>query len=349
MKNQNKTKKCLYGLLCLCLLPLIGIALVIGIVDPFFAYHKPLSGFHYVIDNQLEQNPGIAKQFDYDSVMLGSSMTTNFDTNLFEQALGTKMVKLSYNGALGMDIDNIMKIVTREKEGITHVFLCVDIANYLYETGHVAFPIPEHMYDRNPLNDLKYLLNKEVLLDYVVKPFLSKESTPINEIYWHWQHMEYSEEKVLSQYTKPVFTDVEPDYDYALINLKENLALYIEPYLKNMKNTQFHIFFPPYSMLYWYDSMARNVAELRIDALKAATETFLQYENVEIMYFQDKVDWITDLNNYTDTTHYSKEITDLMTEELCASENVITKENYEEKLEEFKAFVLDFDYESYFE
>jgi hypothetical protein len=141
---------------------------------------------------------------------------------------------------------------------------------------------------------------------------------------------------------------MEPNYEDALMNLEENLALYIEPYLEGMENTRFHIFFPPYSMLYWYDAMAQNVAELRVEAIKQATETFLQYENVEIMYFQDKTDWITNLDNYTDTTHYSKEITDLMTEELCASENVVTQENYKEKLEDFKAFVADFDYESYF-
>ena len=55
---------------------------ITAVVDPFFVYHAPLEGAYYLVDNQLEQNPGIAKHFEYDSVLLGSSMTTNFDTDL---------------------------------------------------------------------------------------------------------------------------------------------------------------------------------------------------------------------------------------------------------------------------
>ena len=45
------------------------------VVDPFFHYHRPLPGFPYVVDNQLSQNPGMARNFAYDSFLTGSSMT----------------------------------------------------------------------------------------------------------------------------------------------------------------------------------------------------------------------------------------------------------------------------------
>ena len=50
----------------------------------FFHYHRPLAGFPYLVDNQLSQNPGMAAHMDYDSVILGSSMTVNFNTDWFE-------------------------------------------------------------------------------------------------------------------------------------------------------------------------------------------------------------------------------------------------------------------------
>ena len=59
------------------------IALVVY-VDPFFHYHKPLKNFNYVVDNQLTQNPGMAEHLEYDSVILGSSMTVNFETDWFD-------------------------------------------------------------------------------------------------------------------------------------------------------------------------------------------------------------------------------------------------------------------------
>ena len=65
----------------------------------FFQYHTPLEDFPYVVDHQVNQNPGMAKHMDYDSVILGSSMTVNFNTGWFEELLGLKTLKLSYSGA----------------------------------------------------------------------------------------------------------------------------------------------------------------------------------------------------------------------------------------------------------
>ena len=57
----------------------LAIAAIVIYVDPFFQYHKPLAYFPYKVDNQLSQNPGMARRLDYDSVLLGSSMTASFD------------------------------------------------------------------------------------------------------------------------------------------------------------------------------------------------------------------------------------------------------------------------------
>ena len=53
------------------------------IIDPFFHYHKPLSGLFYVLDNQRYQNNGIVRHFDYNAIITGSSMTENFKTSEF--------------------------------------------------------------------------------------------------------------------------------------------------------------------------------------------------------------------------------------------------------------------------
>ena len=68
------------------ILVLAGAGLIVY-VDPFFQYHSPLPGFPYVVDNQLSQNPGMAKNMEYDSVILGYSMTVNFNTNWFSELM----------------------------------------------------------------------------------------------------------------------------------------------------------------------------------------------------------------------------------------------------------------------
>lgn len=90
---------------------LVAIAALVIYVDPFFQYHKPLSFFPYKVDNQLSQNPGMARRLDYDSVLLGSSMTASFDTDWFTEVMGLQTVKLSYNGAFPKDEANIMDII----------------------------------------------------------------------------------------------------------------------------------------------------------------------------------------------------------------------------------------------
>ena len=74
-------------------------ASLVAYVDPFFHYHTPVGGFPYVVDNQLSQNPGMARNMDYNGCIIGSSMTVNFDTDDFKELLGYDTVKLSYSGA----------------------------------------------------------------------------------------------------------------------------------------------------------------------------------------------------------------------------------------------------------
>lgn len=340
-------KKKLLLFAVIALIPLVIVGTVIGVVDPFFAYHAPLDGVYYTIDNQLEQNPGMAKHFEYDSVMLGSSMTTNFDTLLFDEKLGSKMIKLSYNAAYPHDIHKIMEIVKEEKDIVKYAFLCIDIANYMYEPGTLSHEYPEHLYDKNIFNDLKYLLNKEVLLDYVHEPYNMKESTPVNEIYWHWHQMTYDREHVLSNYVPS--PKKKTSKQYTIENLEENLETYIVPYLLDMPDTKWYVFFPPYSMLYWNDSMRTGEVNIKLEGIKFITEYLAAFDNVEIYYFQDCEEWITDLNNYTDATHYSKAVTDAMTNQLCEGENRVTTQDYEQRLEDFGRFLKNFDYEGLLE
>ena len=58
-----------------------AVATLVFVVDPFFQYHKPINGFPYIVDHQVNMNPGLAKNMDYDSILLGSSMTVSFNTD----------------------------------------------------------------------------------------------------------------------------------------------------------------------------------------------------------------------------------------------------------------------------
>ena len=133
-----------------------AVAALVLYVDPFFQYHKPLDGFPYKVDNQVNQNPGMARRLDYDSVLLGSSMTASFDLRWFEELLGLNTVKLSYNGAYPKDEANIMELIFEAKgESVRTVFMAIDQAAFSADVETVKFPIPEYLYDENPFNNVQ--------------------------------------------------------------------------------------------------------------------------------------------------------------------------------------------------
>lgn len=346
--NKKYKRYILIFLISFLLMSCISAAIVI-IADPFFQYHKPLNGIYYVIDNPISQNPGIAKNFDYDSVVLGSSMTVNFDTDFFNETMGLNTVKLSYYGAYPKDIDNIMKLVVESPNKISHVFLGIDIYTYKASYGITAYGIPEYLYDDSHFNDIFYLLNKEVLLDYIFAPQIQQENTPLNEIYWTWPYMIYGTEWVISNYEQPAIFEEPLTKDSYRDNIEENLKNCILPYIETMPDTEFIIFFPPYSVLYWYSRYADGSLGAELDGEKQIIEKLLAYPNVRIYYFQNQYDFITDLDNYTDYTHYTHEMNDQMTlwfaKEDCPYE--LTAENYESVLSEMKSWLAECDFESY--
>ncbi len=334
-------------LLFLVLGMLVGAASLVAVVDPFFLYHKPLQGLYYTIDNQLSQNPGIARNFDYDSVILGSSMTVNFDTALFAEKMGLNTVKLSYNAAFPKDNDNILKLVKQEGGEIKEIFLGIDIYNYGMSPGLTAYPIPEYLYDDSLINDVKYLLNKDVILQYILMPQFKRESTPLNEIYWFWENVPCGKEIVLASYQRPEKIEEMLPRDFYRENIEENMRSYILPYVESMPETQFTVFFPPYSILYWYDMYGDGTLSAELAGEKQIIEQLLSYPNVRIFYFQNDLEFITDLNNYSDYTHYRHEMNDQMTEwfskEDCPYR--LTEENYEQVLDEMEEWLLQCDFD----
>ena len=166
-------------------------------VDPFFHYHAPLPGFPYIVDNQLSQNPGMAKNMSYNACIIGSSMTVNFDTDDFTELLGYDTLKLSYSGAYPKDDYNILSIVfdertrARKEHPMEAVFFAMDIPTMTADTEQTKYPLPEYLYDDNIFNDVNYCLNKDVLLQYIMRPLIQGKGSDLSEIYFSWWTPDY--------------------------------------------------------------------------------------------------------------------------------------------------------------
>ena len=342
-------------LLTFGLIVVLGLGAIAGLVilvDPFFQYHKPLKKFPYIVDHQVNMNPGLSKNMDYDSVLLGSSMTVSFNTDWFEELCGLKTQKLSYNGAYPKDQANIMEIIFEAKgDKVKQVFLGIDELNYSGEIDQTKFEVPKYLYDKNYFNDVKYWFNKDVILDYILRAMAdSKDKSEWNMIYkpW-WQDEHYQKALVLMYYEPTPIAKEAPDTELFLERIEANLETNILPFVEEHPETKFTFFYPPYSILYWNNVCRGKELETVIEKYRYMTTKLLEYDNVEVFFFQNQEEIICNLNNYADYTHYHGRICRFMVECFQSGKCQVTKENLEEELDKLYQLALNYDYEEIFE
>lgn len=343
--NTDKYRKALLGVVAFAVVFAVMTAALIIYVDPFFHYHKPLEGFPYLVDNQLSQNPGMAKNMEYDSAILGSSMTVNFNTNWFEELMGLNTLKLSYSAAFPRDQANIMKIIFENNPDIRKIFLGIDVITYTGAVDQTKYPIPEYLYDENLFNDVSYVLNKDVLLNYVLRPMADPEPTDLATVYASWWTEEYySKEWVLHNYTSPEQVLEETEADAYIPAVEENLSVNICPYIEANPQTEFVIFFPPYSILYWNDVRKENHLNATIEEYRYLANRLNEYDNVQVYFFPDREDIILDLNHYADYSHYHPNFNRFMAECFADGSCLVQKEGAQEQgktIDEYLSHMLE--------
>jgi len=346
--KKNNAKAFFLGCLAALLVGLIAIAGLVIYVDPFFHYHGPIEGFPYQIDNQTSQNPGMARNMTYDSVLIGSSMTVNFEAKWFEELFGENLIKLNYNGAYPKDVRNTMEQVDRSGQNISHVYLGVDLKSYSGDTEETKYPIPEYLHNRSILDDVNYWYNKDVILDYIIKPVIQHEAaTDLSSVYnseW-WMKDYYSAEYVISNVDYIEKNDATFPEDMFVEGLDNNLEVNIIPILREHPDTSFTIFLPPYSALYWYEYVQNNQFDAAVREYRDFCEQVLREPNVRLFIFTGEEDIILNLDNYADTGHYSQAINRYMTECFESGKDEVNLMTYNDAIDHWAGIIRDYDYD----
>ena len=196
---------------------------------------------------------------------------------------------------------------------------------------------PMYLYDKNYLNDVEYLYNKGVLFEKI--PYMAANSVigdyDENNSYNWAQWKEFNQDMALGLYIRTAEIAPMKEAAYYQEHLDANIDL-VTTQVENHPETQFKIFFPAYSMLYWDNLYRTGDLEAYLYNMEQAIGTLLTYENVEIYYFQDETEIITNLEHYMDTLHFSPEINQYMAEEIIAGNQQLTVDNYKETINEMR-------------
>ena len=311
--------------------------------DPFFQYHKPLKGLKAVLTDKEYQCVGSLKTFDYDSVIAGSSVSENYNNGWFDQGFGCKSIKAIRSYGATADLCYLLDIAF-ENQSLKYVFYNLDPSALVAdpETTYELTGCPMYLYDDNYINDVEYWLNKGVLMEKI--PYLIANSVigdyDENNSYNWAQWKQFNSDMILGLYIrKPSISGMKPQNYYEDL-LEKNLELLCSR-INSHPETEFYVFVPPYSMLWWDNIYREGDTEAYLYNMEQAMKTLLTCKNVKLFYFQNDREIITDLENYMDILHFSPEINHYICDSLIAGEHRITTENYAENIRIMKELAYE--------
>ena len=350
MEQQNAKKwfkNCIITLTVLLML----ILAVVMFVDPYFHYHKPFSFLSYRMSEERYINDGITRYFEYDAVIIGTSMAQNFKPSEMDAIFGTKSVKVPFSGAGYQELSENLSRALQRNEELETVLWAVDYNGLLREYDWQKYDdYPDYLYDNNPFNDTAYVFNKSILyhgvLSNVAMSFLGESSTTMDE-YSSWRY-ETGLRHIMQSYDR---ANVRPakNQDFGEAEQRvvtETIQKNIVDLVNKYPDTEFILFYTPYSICYWDALDLMGTMFRQTEAEKIATEMLLECPNIKLYNFFDQYDVICDTNYYNDDGHYSSEVNSKILGWVREGTGKVTKENYLQKLEEERNFYGNYDYES---
>ena len=336
------------GLLAAVLVLLAACAAVVYIVDPCLYYRMP-DKWEPVFFSERYQGAGLAKNVPADTVLVGTSMAANYRASEVGETFGGSAVRITIPDGYLSEFDQVMDVVFRSQTPKRVVF-ALDLNILVRDESGVTGAMPEYLYNDSLLDDAKYLLNKDTLYYSLYVLMTNRwgggqtldESFTWDEGIW-WNHM-----TALENYTRPDIAAQSADAGAFRENAARNLAV-VEGWLRAHPDTEFDIFFPPYSILFWDKTARLGQTEAMLSALEQACHTLLTYDNVKLYGFLLDREIVENLDNYCDYVHHSGAVCRRILEKMAAGEDRLTAENTEKVLANWQDFVVDYDYEKFWD
>lgn len=355
LKNNLSPTKFNYIILLSVTIILLSLAVSIFLVDPFFHYRYPNLSLNYRFDSERYQNDGIIRHFEYDAIITGTSMTENFKKTECDTLFNVNSVKIPFSGSTFKETCDTLKRSFIYNENTKMIILSLDYQNLLLDSNlyNPQYTYPTYLYDDNVLNDVNYLLNKDVALKTLstLKINAIDNTTLSFDDYEYWSdRFAYGKEAIMAinkraEIVSDTYNLSQEEKQLLLDNIRVNISSLAQEH----PNTTFYLFFPPYSILY-YDTLKRQG---ELDKLllmeQMVIEELLQYNNVQLYSMANETDVISNLDNYIDTKHYSGRINSWILQCMNKGNYLLTSDNYKEYVKDRFELLTNYDYDSIYE
>jgi hypothetical protein len=287
-----------------------GVAAFNYAVDPFQQYRKPTRfPARFYPAWQRWENPGLARHYDYDRVITGSSLMENLLPAEVDAVLGGRSINLSISAQTAFDAGQLLRVALATGKP-RHVLMNLDYNAFSGAPDRSGFaePFPAFLYDDVRWNDVPYLLGisttKKSLETVLGLRWTRANTDPARMWYWADGYQFFAAKAVQGLDPGNLnarFRQPQRTLEGMQASFEANLAPLIEQY----RDTRFTFVLAPYAILVWMDFEQRGQLEVTLafrEWLQRRTE---RYPNVEIFDFQAEPSIVMDLDHFTDIYHFS--------------------------------------------
>ncbi len=306
-------KRKTWGLLTLgtlvCALLVLSAAVIY--VDPFQVY-RLATRYMPPIDKttQVYANAGIARSYDYDSAIVGTSVTENFRPSQMDELLGGRFIKLCSSGGTAYSHALLMNLAF-DTHDMRRIVYGLDVYSFIGELDETPTEMPLYLYDGNIFNDVHYWLNRSVLASFMprcLRAWGQRQDDTIRDSMYNWANA--GDEYGLIGLYDAQFTPPQPEEmlaaDARADICTQNIQTHLIPFIEAHPDTQFDFFFPPYSAAEWSTMLSRGTLDAMLTLRGICYDALSAYPNVCIYDFSAREDWVLNMRNYKDTLHYGE-------------------------------------------
>ena len=322
-------------------------ALTVFIVDPMQHYRKATLYKPYSFEERY-MAWGMLKHYEFDSVLIGTSVTENFTKNYVDKNLKLNILRVPFAGASAYEENLLMEEALKNKK-LTTILYGLDIFSFQGKKNRLEYgegTIPYYLKNNTLIDDYKYLLNidiffvdnsKIILSNYFhIKPYKIDYNKFWN---WHERH-QVPPKECINAYKS--LREKKRQLGFKPELLKSSFNANILPHIQKNQNVKFVIFFPPYSILNWKLREEEGVFNEMLKFKKYLLNTLVKYDNVILYDFQDIKEITHNRANYIDPIHYSSKINRWIIEEIKNNNHQVKKSTINFHLQELEKQVKDF-------
>ena len=362
LQKKLSPKQFIFGV---CLIPLPVVVVLFGILwlyDPLQLFHKPIFRETTFFGDMRLAARGIIRYYDFDSVILGTSMLENTSAKEAGEKLGGKWVNLSLINSSYDERAVVLEYLFGYKKPQKIIY---SLESFTIDSIKDSSRF-DYLYDGNPLDDFKVYLNDKFILCALAWRE-SKDCTGRDlEELLKWSNHEDLKilfggfEKWLKYGKKETIAMLKNIKDTPFVVKKDNFDLekqrsYIQTYVLDFvaenPKTQFFFIVPTYSRLSYrigsgdFDNKAFYNRALN---LKWFVQELEKYPNAKIYGF-DTLDYADDVANYRDFIHYNVDMNSLHLDSIKQGKHILDSNNIDSYLKAMEDRIKNYDLKPFIE